>query len=451
MMNLKVRILFLIIVSSVLLCSCLNDSEESDVEITNNCAITDMVLGTLKRTVTTKKSSGEDTTYVTTISGNLYPMHIDQYKGEIYNVDSLPLGTDIKKIVFSSVSSDGTVGYRLTSGNDTLYSLSDSLDFTNPQIFTCYAYSGKAKKTYTVRVNVRKVDPDHFVWNCVAENAEFAALERLKLLRRHSDLFLFAEKEGNKSVFLSSTNSAEAWKVQSLRGDVPDDVSQIVCYKEAFYATKNGALVLSVDGILWSIASSAHFFDFVIGCSSNLLFVKSPDGLLNTSDFLTWTFDELDSSVDLLPNTDCSFVCTPMNFNTNFEYVLWAGRTADGQNVLWKNTLDITGVNRDKWSYYPFTEEVTYPHPEVKSPVMFNYDNCTLYLGCENDTLSLFYSSKDAGRTWKPEKDVYVHPYALRADRVTALVDDENYIWIVCSGSGQVWRGRINRLAVVNP
>ena len=110
MMNLKVRILFLIIVSSVLLCSCLNDSEESDVEITNNCAITDMVLGTLKRTVTTKKSSGEDTTYVTTISGNLYPMHIDQYKGEIYNVDSLPLGTDIKKIVFSSVSSDGTVG-----------------------------------------------------------------------------------------------------------------------------------------------------------------------------------------------------------------------------------------------------------------------------------------------------------------------------------------------------
>ena len=140
-----------------------------------------------------------------------------------------------------------------------------------------------------------------------------------------------------------------------------------------------------------------------------------------------------------------------MNFNTNFEYVLWAGRTADGQNVLWKNTLDITGVNRDKWSYYPFTEEVTYPLPEVKSPVMFNYDNCTLYLGCENDTLSLFYSSKDAGRTWKPEKDVYVHPYALRADRVTALVDDENYIWIVCSGSGQVWRGRINRLAVVNP
>ena len=120
-----------------------------------------------------------------------------------------------------------------------------------------------------------------------------------------------------------------------------------------------------------------------------------------------------------------------MNFNTNFEYVLWAGRTADGQNVLWKNTLDITGVNRDKWSYYPFTEEVTYPLPEVKSPVMFNYDNCTLYLGCEND--------------------MYVHPYALRADRVTALVDDENYIWIVCSGSGQVWRGRINRLAVVNP
>ena len=29
---------------------------------------------------------------------------------------------------------------------------------------------------------------------------------------------------------------------------------------------------------------------------------------------------------------------------------------------------------------------------------------------------------------------------------VTVIKDDENYIWLYCNGTGQVWRGRLNRL-----
>ena len=69
-----------------------------------------------------------------------------------------------------------------------------------------------------------------------------------------------------------------------------------------------------------------------------------------------------------------------------------------------------------------------------------------LALGCENDTLSLFYLSDDAGRTWIPQHTGYVHPTAIAAAGFSVVVDEDNYIWIFCSGSGDIWRGRLNRL-----
>ena len=31
-------------------------------------------------------------------------------------------------------------------------------------------------------------------------------------------------------------------------------------------------------------------------------------------------------------------------------------------------------------------------------------------------------------------------------DVFTMTVDDDNYIWIICGGTGKTWRGRLNRL-----
>ena len=28
----------------------------------------------------------------------------------------------------------------------------------------------------------------------------------------------------------------------------------------------------------------------------------------------------------------------------------------------------------------------------------------------------------------------------------TWYVDDDNYLWLICEGTGQVWRGRVNKL-----
>ena len=77
---------------------------------------------------------------------------------------------------------------------------------------------------------------------------------------------------------------------------------------------------------------------------------------------------------------------------------------------------------------------------------MVKYDDKVFAMGTVNDTLSLFYLSSDGGRTWIPQKSPYLHPNAIKADNFSWVVDEDNYLWLICGGTGTVWRGRINRL-----
>ena len=135
-----------------------------------------------------------------------------------------------------------------------------------------------------------------------------------------------------------------------------------------------------------------------------------------------------------------------MNFNSNFEYILMAGTTSQG-NVEWKKTLDKTGSNDEPWSLYNTNADDSYVYPAKGESQMIGYDGKTLALTTEGDTLSLFYLTSDAGRTWKQQRSSYLHPSGIYATSFSCAVDKDKYIWIFCGGSGAIWRGRINRLA----
>lgn len=435
------------------LVSCMNDSQNTVTNVTNDCAITNVVLGSLKRVVTTRKNSGKDTTYLTTVYGGLYPMYIDQLNKEIYNADSLPLGTKVKSVVFSTFTADGAVAYRNEAGSDTLYSTTDSVDFTSPRLFTCYSYSGKAKKTYTVRVNVRKTNPDLFVWSKVGTEPEFAAIHGMKAVVKSGILHVFAKQDGRPLLFTTQTDSTTGWTKSDLSGDVPAQIGEVVVFKDRFWGVCGSDIVVSENGMYWTKAEmqGLQSASSVIGSSHSFLFAAGTDGVYKSKDGATWSKETIDSSFDLLPKSDLAFTALSMNFNESFENLFWSGLASDGKLSLWKKTIDNTSENNDVWSYYPVTEEIKYPLPQLKSPVMFSYDEKALYVGCLNDTLSAFYVTTDAGRNWIPAANVYVHPRAVAADEVACAVDSNNYVWLICSGSGEVWRGRLNKLAIVKP
>ena len=85
----------LLLMAALLFVSCLDDDYTDDITLYDDNAITQFNLTTAKLTVHTTTSGGEDSTYVIhTETVADYPFYIDQLKGEIYNVDSLPKGID---------------------------------------------------------------------------------------------------------------------------------------------------------------------------------------------------------------------------------------------------------------------------------------------------------------------------------------------------------------------
>ena len=429
------------------LISCNSDSDSTTTTNDNNCAILNVVMGGLKRKITTKSAlTGNDTVYYTSVSGSLYAMYIDQYKNEIYNPDSLPVGTFVNKVVLSSVTSDGIVAYRTLWATDTLFSSTDSMDFTTPRTFYCYAYSGTAKKTYTVHVNVHQVDPEVFEWN--QTGTQVAALQNItaqKVVAKDGKIYVFALAGGQSEVLTSSQNDGGRWTVTALglTNFKPDDVQLM---NNTFYALSDGKVVSSTDGTTWTETASTLSPDALVATSTHYLFALKDNALYGSADNgVTWTADSLNSNATQLPSSGFSSVCLPMSFNSNFEYVLLAGSNADG-NKEWKKTLDTVGNSTEAWTLYNGDNTVNYPFPSFNGIKMLKYDDKIYAMGIQGDTLSLFHLSNDAGRTWISQSGYYVHPYNMKATNFSFTVDENNYIWIVCGGSGNVWRGRLNRL-----
>ena len=82
--------------------------------------------------------------------------------------------------------------------------------------------------------------------------------------------------------------------------------------------------------------------------------------------------------------------------------------------------------------------------PGLKGLTLLRYDDTVLAFGGD---YSKIYQSRDNGITWK-ENDTYQMPedFDKSTTGVLVRVDSDNFIWLYCSGTGQVWRGRLNRL-----
>ena len=63
-----------------------------------------------------------------------------------------------------------------------------------------------------------------------------------------------------------------------------------------------------------------------------------------------------------------------------------------------------------------------------------------------------FYVSKDDGISWEAITEKVMFPEEFRSlyeqanGNYSCVVDDQHFIWIMWSQTGEVWRGRINKL-----
>ena len=147
-----------------------------------------------------------------TIHGKKYKFEIDQIQRLIFNRDSLPMDADtlIDSILIDTFS---VYGY-ITSGTpDTMLNIENAQNLLpaasgNGMTFRVYAPDNLTSRTYTLRINVHKEDPDSLSWVKMASapipalNLSGSSFGRLPFSGRLSMMSRYSSSERSSSFSL---------------------------------------------------------------------------------------------------------------------------------------------------------------------------------------------------------------------------------------------------------
>jgi len=381
--------------TAVLMSSCLKSDDSSSVSLYNDAAITAFTLGTLNKYSGSTKS---------TFTGSSFFFNIDQsntgthtFKDTtiigrcVYNNDSLPLGTDLKHVVATLTTANNGVAVIEEidkPGYYTYYTSTDSIDFTKPRRVRIFSSDGSCFNEYYISVDAHQENGNEFVWHLTDDN----------------------------------------WTPNLNAQLLPAGISQLLG------GSTNEQYALSTD---------------------NKLMVSHDSGA-------TWQEEVITADADKLPTRDLSLISYPMANADSVDYVLLVGnREVNEQNneaiaMVWRKVVDYSqNAPKSNWSYIERNTHIgdSLALPRLTNLNIVKYDDGILAIGgegiggCSIEPYTFMYQSRDNGITWK-FNPTYLMPdgFGSYATNVKASVDSDHFLWLHCEGSGEVWRGRLNRL-----
>lgn len=467
------KIKFLTIISSLLaaafmITSCLDDNNDETV-YSSNASITAFSIENIE-TQYTAEVNGKDTTLTATVIGKNYPFVIDQGLRQIYNVDSLPVGTDIKKVIVN-ITADTPYIVIAAANKDTAWVAKDSLNFDNPDgvKFKVMAYTGEYGPTYTAKLLVHKQVPDSLQWTQINSNFAGNKIRAQKAVTLDDRIFVFAadeEKEGKVALTTTQINDGTDWTpLQTLENLDNADYSSAMAWGNKLYILANNELYSSANGTEWNKVNTEAKISKLIAnvysqkpnqeLDAKLYAVNTDSHFMESKDGKTWEVNEMISPN--FPNTHLSYAAYPLNTNSYIDRITVMGDNSiatDTTTIVWTKLTTET-----KWTAYTMNENDRNYCPRLADIGMIHY-NDQLYAfggpgtsyGKEIPAFSRFYESTDQGVTWFPVSKYVFFPetftdlYNQANGNYSYVVDKNNYLWIIWSNTGQVWRGRINKL-----
>ncbi len=463
---------FVIIFSTIILmASCLN-SDNYNITYYADTAITSFSLGTLNRYLTTTSSTGEDSTYSTTVTGSNYKFYIDQLEQEIYNPDSLPVGTDVEHVICTVGSKNAGTIIIKNIDSDTLnyYSSTDSIDFTTPREFRVYALDGMAYRKYTVRVNVHQEYADTFFWNPAGTCDMFKGLTGMKAIEYNDNMMVFGSDGVETHVYSTIIEETPSWTqlAENINLDA-DAYKSIMSYNGMLWTLNGRDIITSTDGQQWSVHSTLDGNDIADGISTlagagskKLYAITSNGGIVSSDDEgLSWNEESVLDNAEKLPTQDISLACLDVNSNANTERMVIVGNrdinayAEDSVAMVW-NKVEEYDEDTETHSWFLCNEKNKHELPRLANLQMLKYGYVLLAMGGEGQgtsnakAFSQLYTSGDCGLTWQnytgytlPEDESFGNE---GSNVFTFAVDSDNYLWIILGGTGQVWRGRLTQM-----
>jgi len=437
--------------------SCLGDDDTTTYD---EAGITAFTMGTLKRTLHTTSSSGADSTYTGSVTGSSYYFYIDQVNGLIYNPDSLPVNTNVKRCVVTITTAKSSVVAIKSLTSDSLFSYSstDSIDFSHPRTLRVISTSGNNYRDYTVKVNVHKEYADTFSWSRLANQQALAEMQQMRAVALGGKKYVLGLVGGVTRIMRTTTGSDWA----EVSTNVALATTDVVEHGGRLFALSGGQLYCSADAANWSVVATNMAIDRLMAGGTNAIYGMAYGLMYRSEDEgLTWTAEQLEDAAQMLPTEETAYAVLPLETNDSTESVVIAGSrsasvyAADTMGVVWRKLVEYgSGGRSASWEQLTTVPDYNfYLMPRLEHLTLVNYDDGLLAFGgngiggSQEKAFSRIWRSVNGGLTWKPAKN-YAFPSGFSSSETSfaALSDDSGNLWIFCGGSGQVWRGHLNRL-----
>ena len=460
-MRKELRNFVMLLVASLAVASCLED-DTTEVTLYDDTAITAFSLTGADIYYHTLSSTGEDSVYSvsagTEVTGCAF--YIDQLKGEVFNVDSLPVGTDVSKMLCSLSTKNNGVPFieSLEPEDPTYLSSTDSVDFSEPRVVRIYSSDGTRYRSYTIRVNLHQEEPDSFVWKEMAACQQLATAGRLKACLLNDRLMVFAQQGRTTEVYSLTADGQWDTVPVTLDGEA---VQNIVQRNDSLFILDGNSLKVTTDGQLYTVLLAGCRLTRLLGGNTGELYgMDAAGGLMVSADGgRSWSADRMGSDARLLPVSHLASVSLTDAFVKGTDYTVLAGNRdeaaypQDRYAKVWRKIVDRGNSQANKWICVNEDAETGYCLPRLQNLQMFVYGGTLMAIGSQegetegSNAYSQFYESRDGGITWKHTQLCQL-PAALDSQltNMAVAVSADNFIWMVCAGTGQVWRGRLNRL-----
>lgn len=213
---------------------------------------------------------------------------IDLVKGQIFNADSLPVGTDVTALKPVITTVDGCAVAELTvnrgAKGDTVYnyltSSDEAIDFTNPVKLRIVSNNGLAECTYTIRVNVHKVDADSLFWDRLdrlsvpslyaypKDQHTVKCGTTLKCLTTNGTEYCIATLQGSLDGIDATAATLGEWDKATVTFDFEPDINSftgdstgnlyILATNGDLYASTDGGFAWTATGLKWHAIYGAY-------------------------------------------------------------------------------------------------------------------------------------------------------------------------------------------------
>ena len=213
---------------------------------------------------------------------------------------------------------------------------------------------------------------------------------------------------------------------------------------KVIYVTDGGVIYSSSDATNWKTVSTN--VKSVIGvCGKEMFAISNANQLMMSLDNgISWTGEDIDDDAKYIPSSDINFVSTTTESNNDIKRAFVIGNSSANSTKaeVWSKIVEDNTEKDQSWMYQKFNNGNNYYLPKLSNLSVTAYDNNMLAIGGKYDKI---YYSADCGICWK-ENENYVLPEGFSANTASIVADDNHFIWIVCTGSGQVWKGRLNKM-----